>query len=361
MNSLRSFIRKTLVLLLMMVLPVLSSAQEKGWGRVKEALGELNSMNTDYIEPQRYNFTVMLQATTAYDIFTIRSSDGQQLTLAPDLTLKVGPYMGWRWMFLGYTFDLKNIGFSGGKFKRQFDLSFYSSMVGVDLHYRRTGDDYKLRNANLGDDVDVSKLEGTSFAGVSAGITGIDAYYIFNHKKFSYPAAFSQSTLQKVSCGSFIAGAGYTKNTLELDYEKLQETIDQSCGYGVVKLDSGLMFNKVQYHDISLSAGYAYNFVFPHHWLVGVSGQAALAYKKSTGNIDPSLNLNDGFTFENVNVDGIGRFALVYNNMRWYAGASAIVHTNSYRKSRFYTSNIFGSINIYVGYNFGLKKKYRTT
>jgi len=47
--------------------------------------------------------------------------------------------------------------------------------------------------------------------------------------------------------------------------------------------------------------------------------------------------------------------------MRWYAGASVIVRMNNYHKSRFSTNNIFGSMNMYVGYNFGLKKKYRRT
>lgn len=328
-------------------------------GVVRRTVRGFDRLETDYIEPQHYNFTVMMQATTAYDIFVIRSSNGQSLTLAPDLSLKVGPYFGWRWFFLGYTFDLHNIGFVGGKIKREFEFSIYSSQVGVDLFYRRTGNDYKLRNANLGDGVDVDNLQGRSFDGVTAGITGINAYYIFNHGRFSYPAAFSQSTLQKVSCGSFIAGAGYTKNTLELDYQKLQNTIEEACGYDVAELDSSLMFRKVEYHDVSLSAGYAYNFVFPHHWLLSLGGLAALAYKKSvsgSGGEAPS-----GFSFENVNLDGIGRFALVYNNMRWYTGASIILHTNNYRKANFTTSNIFGSLNIYLGYNFGLKKKYRKT
>lgn len=333
------------------------SLPQKSWKAVQLTLKELDSVETDYIEPQHYNWSVMMQATTAYDLFIISSADGQRLTLAPDLTLKLGPYFGWRWMFFGYTFDLKNIGLFNNKKKLQFDLSIYSSKIGVDIFYRRTGDDYKLRSVNLGNGIKTDELEGSAFDGVIAGITGIDAYYIFNHKRFSYPAAFSQSTLQKVSCGSFIAGAGYTRNSLSFDFSKLQATIDKIYGAGEVKVDSGLMFPKVKYHDISISAGYAYNFVLPHNWLLGISGQAALAYKKSSGNSNGDGQR--GFQFDNINIDGIGRFGLVYNNMRWYTGTSLIVHTNNYRKARFTTSNFFGSFNIYLGYNFGLRKKYR--
>ena len=45
--------------------------------------------------------------------------------------------------------------------------------------------------------------------------------------------------------------------------------------------------------------------------------------------------------------------------MRWYTGISVIAHTNNYHKDRFATENVFGSLNIYAGINFGLKKKYK--
>lgn len=325
--------------------------------QIKKTVRGFDRLDTTFIEPQHYVFTVMLQTTHNYDIYMLRGigNNAQSITFAPDMNMKLGPYVGWKWFFFGYTFELGNVNLQ--RIKQQLDLSIYSSQVGVDLFYRRTGNDYKLRNANLGEGIDTSPLEGKSFNGIKAGITGFNAYYIFNHGRFSYPAAFSQSTIQKVSCGSWMAGLGYTRNSLELDHERLQWLIDLNMMSKYVKLDSALMFRKVNYNDYSISGGYAYNWVFKKNWLFGASLQAALAYKKSTG--DVAGNNRDGFDFKNVNLDGIGRFGLVYNNMRWYAGASVIVHTNNYHKSRFRTNNTFGSLNMYVGYNFGLKKKYR--
>jgi hypothetical protein len=358
----------------MFLLSLLASAQERDSTRIsqKEILNsQISSINsqikktvrgfdrldTTFIEPQHYIFTVMMQVTHNYDIFTLRSAgrDAQSVTFAPDLNMKVGPYIGWKWFFFGYTFELGNVNLQ--RIKQQLDLSIYSSQVGIDLFYRRTGNDYKLRDARLGKGIDTSPLDGQPFSGIKAGITGFNAYYIFNHGRFSYPAAFSQSTVQKVSCGSWMAGLGYTKNSLEVDHERLQRLIDGRMGSMTVPLDSGLMFRKVAYHDFNLSAGYAYNWVFHKNWLFGASLQAALAYKKSAG--DVVGDSNEGFGFHNVNLDGIGRFGLVYNCMRWYAGASVIVHTNNYHKPRFRTNNTFGSLNMYIGYNFGLKRRYR--
>ena len=325
--------------------------------RVRETVRNFDRFDTNYIEPQHYIYTVMLQATHNYDIFTLRSAgrDPQSITFSPDMKLKVGPYVGWKWFFLGYTFELGNINLA--HIKQQLDLSIYSSQIGIDLFYRRTGNDYKLRDAYLGKTVYTRPLEEQSFNGVKAGITGFNVYYIFNHRRFSYPAAFSQSTQQKVSCGSWMAGMGYTSNSLDVDHERLQNLINERLGNTAVPLDSGLMISNVSYNDFNISGGYAYNWVLGKNWLFGASLQGALAYKKSVG--DVVGNSNEGFDFKNVNIDGIGRFGIVYNNMRWYTGASIIVHTNNYHKPRFRTNNTFGSMNMYIGYNFGLKKKYR--
>ena len=345
--------------LLILLMIVMFAQEALGMSFLRRIIRGFDRLDTLYIEPQHYNLTVMLQTTYVIDQYSIVSQSGQEMRLSPDPKMKIGPYVGWRWFFGGYSFDLKNLGFSNDLQKRELDLSIYSSQIGVDLFYRRTGSDYKLRSVMLGDDVETRPLEGVPFDGVSAGITGIDVYYIFNHGRFSYPAAFAQSTLQKVSCGSPIAGIGYTRNSLDFDHQKLQQTFDHYLGPGVAQLDSSLYFRHLQYTDYSLSGGYAWNQVLPNHWLVGVSGQLSLAYKKSTGDVDVDGDAAAGFSFEKVNVDAVGRLGVVYNNMKWYAGMSAIVRTNNYHKSRFRTNNTFGSINLYAGFNFGMNGKYK--
>ena len=336
------------------VLPT-DSLRHKEIGLIRETIRELDRTEDDYIEPQHYEFTVMLQGTRTFENFVLRSHD-QSITLAPDGHTKVGPFFGWRWFFFGYTFDIKNFGFGSGGLLKEFDFSIYSSKVGVDVFRRHSGSDYKIRDVKLGG-IGGDRFEGLPFGGVDVGMTGINAYYIFNHKHFSYPAAFSQSTCQKISCGSWMAGLGYIRNTLELDHKALEQTLESRMDKGhEVQLDSGMMFNSVKYSDFSLSAGYAYNWVFARDWLFCSSAQMAVSYKTSNGDLAEEKNR---FDISKFNPDFVGRFAVVYNNTRWYAGLSAIFRTNNYSTSRFKMNNIFGTINAYVGYNFVLKKKYR--
>ena len=321
---------------------------------MREVVREFDRTDDDYIEPPHYNFAVELRAVRNYDDFVL-SSNRQSVKFSPDQRIKVGPYFGWRWVFLGTTFDLKNISLFGNSAKREIDFSIYSSQVGVDLFYRRTGSDYKLRDVSLGENIDNSLFEGVPFDGISVGITGVNAYYIFNHRHFSYPAAFSPGTCQKISCGSLLAGAGFTKNTLDLDFDKLRSLVEQRLNKEV-ELDTGMLFDHVEYNDISLSAGYAYTWVLPMHFIFCASAQAALAYKTSSGNLAGELN---SFSFRKANIDGVGRFALVYNDTRWYGGLHAILRTNNYHTSRFSANNIFGSFCAFIGYNFIPRKKYK--
>lgn len=324
--------------------------QKLSW--LRRTVRGFSYIDTNYVEPQLYDFTVMVQMTHTYDVYQLRSKQ-QSLTFAPAPTIKMGPYFGWRWFFLGYTFDLKHLSFDSQSQKREIDFSIYSAQIGVDLFYRRTGSDYKIRNVKLGSDAVNKSIEGLGFGGLNVGVTGFNLYYVFNHQRFSYPAAFAQSTRQKISCGSWLAGVGYTVNSLEFDHEKLQQLVDEHSNGEKVVVDSSLIFNSIKYHDSCGSIGYAYNWVFARNFLFCASSMFGLAYKKTVGEGESKKT---GFDISNVNFDYIGRFGIVYNDSRWYAGASAIIHAYTYRKERFAANNVFGSLNVYVGFNFGRKK-----
>lgn len=325
---------------------------------------EFNHTDSVYIEPQHYNYTVMMQNTNTYELYTLSTESGQKITFAPDISYRLGPYLGWRWVFLGYTLDLKHINLNSSHTgKKEFDLSLYSSLLGVDLFWRQTGNDYHIQKMTFADNIDGSPMKGVDFDGIKSSIRGFNLYYIFNHRKFSYPAAYSQSTMQKKSAGSMLLGIGYTRHTLEVDWTKLDNIVQERMKETAseVRVDSSMMFDKVKYTDVSVSCGYAYNWVFARHWLFNASLSMAVAYNQSKSDIDPSKNVFHfkNFSFNNMNVDGIGRFAVVWNNNHWYTGMSAIVHTYNYKKGQFSTNNSFGSINFYLGVNFGKKRAYK--
>ena len=332
--------------------------------KVGKAIGhffqEFTDIDTTYIEPQRFDFTAMIQNTNSYEVYRVNTESGQSYTFAPEPSIRIGPYFGWRWAFFGYTLDVRNIHVSDGKTtSKQYDMSLYTSMLGFDFYYRDVGDDFKLRDVDLGPGIDVSPLEGLEFKGVKSTVKGINMYYVFNHRKFSYPAAFAQSTVQRRSAGTPIAGISYTRHKLSVDFERLDQFFKEHIPDIEVPIDTALRFGTVKYTDIAFTGGYAYNWVFAKDWLLATSLSVGLGYKRSSGDLKERGFSFRNFSINKINIDGIARMGLVYNNTRWFAGISGILHAYNYRKNTFSTNNLFGSVNIYFGVNFGRKKEYR--
>ena len=331
--------------------------------KVRKVVRGFSSIDTAYIEPQAYIYTVMLQNTNTFEIYHISNGKGQEVVFAPKPSYKVGPYIGWRWVFLGYTIDLTHL---SGEARQDLNLSVYSNQIGFDLFWRKSGDDYRISQVNFGKKYNTSGMHNVAFDGFHSSVRGFNVYYIFNHRRFSYPAAYSQSTIQRRSQGSPLAGIGYTRHSLDIDWEKFHEVVNERLGKGYLDdvTDTALMRSNVEYTDFSVSGGYAYNWVFAHNWLLDVSLQLAIAYKHTKGDANTEhKGMFQEFDFRNFNLDGISRIGIVWNNMRWYAGANAIFHAYNYKKKQFQTNNIFGNVNFYVGYNFGSihkKKKNKT-
>ena len=86
-------------------LTVTDTPEKEGW--FKRMLRNFTEIDTNYVEPQHYNWALMLQGTYNYDIYRLSSKgdNKQTVTFAPAPTFKVGPYFGWRWIFFGYTID----------------------------------------------------------------------------------------------------------------------------------------------------------------------------------------------------------------------------------------------------------------
>lgn len=333
--------------------------KKKGKNAVDRMLRKLSSTDTSYIKPCMYNFTAMLQNTNSMQQYIFRGKDAdgnkQSLSFNSKPTLKIGPYFGWRWIFFGYTFNMNNLSHTMSK-NPEFNLSIYSSKIGIDLIYQRNKNDFKL-NSFTGFDKSIHKsdYEGRTFEGLKSSIMGLNVYYIFNHRRFSYPAAFSQTTEQRKSAGSWKIGFQYTHQSIRFDHKKLPEALT-STEDGKMGIIDQLQFRKVNYFDYSLSCGYAYNWVFLPHFLLCGSLSPAIGYKHTKGEV-PEKKFS--YYFSNLNFDVITRIGLVWNNSKFFAGSSFVMHTYTYEKERFSVTNWLGYLNIYAGLYFNKRKQYK--
>ena len=311
-----------------------------------------SDFDTLYISPNRYNYALMATHFSNFEYYSVTSEfpQPQKLSFSPNPHNKIGLYFGWRWIFLGWSVDIDDIYRKTNRKNKgtEFDLSLYSSKLGVDIFYRRTGNNYKIHKIRgFYDEIPSDYSE--DFNGLKVDIKGLNLYYIFNNRKFSYPAAFSQSTNQRRNAGTFIAGFSISKHNLDFDYQQLPAYIQE-------RMNPGMKVNKIKYTNANISFGYAYNWVFARNCLACLSLTPAIAYKAS----DVDAETQEGKAwYSKFNLDFLLRAGVVYNNGKYFVGTSFVGKNYNYHRNNFSLDNGFGTLQVYVGFNFHLRKEYR--
>ena len=216
------------------------------------------AVDTNYIEQSKYNITLMTEADWRFKYIWLRGSDDeghhQTLYFHPHSQVTIGPYVGYSLLFLGWTVD---IGSRLTTNNSNIYLSLYAPMFGIDYYYENDINGYSIsRLSGFSDDVRERSV-GLEFPGLSTNMKYIHLYYIFNHRRFSYRAAYSQSTVQRRSRGAFILGYTYSRQQTNFDYNLLPAPFYDDNGDLII--NEALKVKRARYTNHSISLGYTYN------------------------------------------------------------------------------------------------------
>ncbi len=136
----------------------------------------------------------------------------------------------------------------GGVYKDyEFNLNFYSSRLSLDASYQRS----QSLTGDIDGDRGAHRLERDD---VKMKVLNLAAFYTFNHRRFSFPAAFTQSYIQRRSAGSWLAGISYQAGSIKTT----DHLIGRSPQAPSVRLYVG---------HLGIGGGYGYNWVLGSKWL----------------------------------------------------------------------------------------------
>lgn len=186
----------------------------------------------------------------------------------------------------------------------EYNLNSYSNHYGFDVVFlsSKTYHGYKAADAER---IDIHKGQ------ISQNALNLNFYYAFNYRRFSFPAAFSQSYIQKRSAGSWMIGASFDGSKTELN-------------------DMTIRLN-----EFAVGAGYAYNLVAFSHWLFHLSALPTMTiyshdYTKTRTSADednaPSATntVRHDMKYHFPSAIITGRAAAVYSWRNKFAGATAV-------------------------------------
>lgn len=165
--------------------------------------------------------------------FDLTSDVSGTLRGRPSTMLGVGiTYRGWG---LSWSHDFSPYG------DTDFSYSFYSQRYGLEYRYH---DAYTLHGA-IGADGSEAPEYLVDLRDGRARTTEFNAYWVFDHRHFSHPAATIYTVRQLRSSGSWLAGVNYWHGS-----------------YRSYLTERPLGFNRLSLSHINVGGGYAYNYVF---------------------------------------------------------------------------------------------------
>lgn len=188
-------------------------------------------------------------------------------------------------------------------------------------------------------------------ADINSVVGGLSSYYIFNHKKFSYRAAFTQDEWQKKSAGSFLVGGSIYAVNVAADSSFIPYNIYDTSFY------SGYHFNHSYFTTISANGGYAHSFIIKKKLFFTISLLAGLGVgnSKITGiSNKPEASLSEVTMNSNLTF----RVALGYNSSKYYIGFSNVNSFFSSPSPIENTSMAFGlgNVRFNIAKRFNIKK-----
>ena len=190
----------------------------------------------------------------------------------------------------------------------EFNLNYYSSRISLDFSYQRseslTGDVYREDRGEQPMESGDLTLKVVNFAG----------YYAFNHRHFSYPAAFNQSYIQRRSAGSWLAGISYQGGIIETR----DELKARNPNAPTVSIDVG---------HVGIGGGYACNWVLGQKWLIHFSLLPTfVVYNRNKMTVNGERKEAQHMRFNMIFNE---RAAIIYNfSPRYFAGATLVMNNS---------------------------------
>ena len=197
---------------------------------------------------------------------------------------------------------------SGAYKDYEFNLNYYSSRVSLDFSYQRSeslaGDVYR-------EDRGEQPMESGD---LTLKVVNLAGYYAFNHRRFSFPAAFTQSYIQRRSAGSWLAGISYQGGIIETS----DELKARNTNAPDVSIDVG---------HVGIGGGYGYNWVLGKKWLIHFSLLPTfVVYNRNKMTVNGERKEAQHMRFNMIFNE---RAAIVYNfSPRYFAGATLVMNNS---------------------------------
>ena len=253
-------------------------------------------IDTAYVVRPQTNWTVRARLNeSGTEIETEGIDNGQHVKTVIEANRKTTLSVGVSYLGISLSVSVNPAKMAGKYHDYELNLNCYGRSLGFDVIYQ----DAKNFTGHY-DQEGMERLELPDGM-LKVSTLNLNAYYAFNSRRFSYPAAFSQSYIQRRSAGSFLLAASGMGQHATVDSEQKMQ---------------------LKMTNIGIGAGYGYNFVPSRGWLLHISALPTfIIYSKTSLTVgDDRVSMH--YHFPEVIITGRG--AVLYHWSNKFLGASMV-------------------------------------
>lgn len=235
---------------------------------------------------------------TAMHVRTKMFGSDMSTELNTDLRVTVSGAVSYRGISAGIAINPAKL--RGKNNDYEFNMNAYSNRFGADVIYSSAKTFHG--DVTQGDDkfhIDAGMVRQRLFT--------VNTYYVFNYRRFSYPAAFSQSQIQRRSAGSWILSMSYLGNFIHVSDN----------------INDGNAETSIHNVNIGIGGGYGYNLVTHRNWFFHLSSTPEFVVFEKSRLTTNDEQKNMPFKFPSVIV--VGRMAVVHYLKKYFIGGTVVV------------------------------------
>lgn len=283
-----------------------------------------DSISPSYIESYDTTLGVYGYGILKYNNFSFQDKDEKNIQYKPNENLNLGLGFNYRWLGLGIAFNsgvVNNDDHIYGNTRSmdlQLDLYPKGWMINTYVQfykgfYWNNPTDYFPE----WDTRDSLLIRGD----IRTRTFGTSAVYAFNQTRFSYKAPFVFTEIQRKSAGSLLAGFSFSTYHIRGDSSLIPHMLidDHPDAYGINRINASL---------IGALGGYSYTYVFYENFFANLTLLLGLNYQKANAH-NPDLAYK--MVTNSLAFNGIARFAIGYNQPRYYLGFTGYLQSFTVR------------------------------
>jgi len=287
--------------------------KESIWKRISDKLGARyynSKYDSAYVtRPEGKGLTLKVRMNQSGNTFHAKGTiNGLYSKTDLSTSHKTTFSLGASFRGLGASVSINPAKWSGAYKDYELNFNYYGSRLSLDLSYQRSE---SLSGDVYGDRGDRRLESGES----TMKVLNLVGYYTFNHRRFSYPAAFTQSYIQRRSAGSWLLGISYQGGSIKTNDEVLKQRSP----------DAPEM--TIEFGHIGIGGGYGYNLVLGGKWLLHASIlPTVVVYNRNKLIVNGENKEAQRVRFNMIFNE---RLAVVYNfSQRYFAGATLVMNNS---------------------------------